>query len=341
MSQKEHPFAPFVRQLGRGRHGARPLSEDEAYRAMLMIFEGDVAPEQLGAFLMLIRIREETPQELAGFVRAARESIRLPVSGPAVQLDWSSYAGKRRQLPWFILSALLLADSGVTVFMHGLAGHGGDGRVYTPAGIESLGIPLCKSLDEAAQRMQQEKFAFLALAELSPTLNMMIELRQLLGLRSPINSVVRMLNPFNAPYLIQGIFHPSYKDIHQQAGLLLQQPHLAVLKGEGGEIERNPDAACVVETVHEGAVGSEQWPALFEQRHLKDEAMDVRRLGALWRGEIDDEYGAAAVLGTVAIALKFLGQADTMEFAEQQARQIWERRAKGKYADPNLTQIFL
>lgn len=333
MSQNEHPFAPFVRQLGRGRHGARPLAEEEAYRAMRMILANEVAPEQLGAFLMLIRIREETPQELAGFVRAARESLGLTTPNSTVQIDWSSYAGKRRQLPWFILSALLLAGSGVRVFMHGVGGRN-DGRVYTPSAIQSLGIPLCDSLDEATDRLYADNFAFLPLDRLSPALNMMLELRQLLGLRSPINSVVRMLNPFSAPYLIQGIFHPGYKDIHQQAGLLLKQSHLAVLKGEGGEIERNPDVVCDVATLHNGIIASEQWPSLFDQRHLKDETMDVYRLGGLWRGDIEDEYGLATVIGTTAVVLKFIGQAETITLADSQARQLWERREKEKY--PNL-----
>ena len=48
----------------------------------------------------------------------------------AVDLDWSSYAGKRKHLPWFILSALLLAENGIRVFMHGSDGHTA-GRIYT------------------------------------------------------------------------------------------------------------------------------------------------------------------------------------------------------------------
>lgn len=62
-----------------------------------------VEPEQLGAFLMLLRIKEETPAEVAGFVRAAKRRFTLPEPKPVVDLDWSSYAGKRRQLPWFLL----------------------------------------------------------------------------------------------------------------------------------------------------------------------------------------------------------------------------------------------
>ena len=104
----EHPFAQYVRILGKGKNGSRPLTTDEAYESFRMIMADEVEPEQLGAFLMLMRVKEEEPEELAGFIRAVRETLDIPTNAPRVDLDWSSYAGKRRQLPWFILSSLLL-----------------------------------------------------------------------------------------------------------------------------------------------------------------------------------------------------------------------------------------
>lgn len=322
---REHPFAEYIRILGKGRHGSKTLSQEQAYAAMKMILAGEALPMQIGAFLMLIRVREETGEETAGFVAAARESLAIPDDAPAVRLDWSSYAGKRRHLPWFVLAALLLARNGVSVFMHGIGGRD-DGRVYTPDALASLGIRECKSLPEAARAIKEQNFAFATLSHISPAIDRLINLRPLLGLRSPINTVARMLNPFRAPVLMQGIFHPGYLEIHQAAALLLRQPHMAVLKGEGGEIERNPDSPCVVKTVHEGVAQEEEWPAMFGARHLKDQSMDIQRLGALWRGDIEDEYGAAAVVGTTAIALKALGQANTVEAARALAADLWKRR---------------
>ena len=115
----EHPFAQYVRILGKGKTGSRSLNETEAKQAMGMILRGDVEDVQLGAFLMLLRVKEESHEELAGFVKAARDDISAPAI--AVDIDWASYAGKRRQLPWYLLAALALADSGLRVFMHGAA----------------------------------------------------------------------------------------------------------------------------------------------------------------------------------------------------------------------------
>lgn len=322
---QEHPFAQYVRVLGKGRHGSRALSQQEAYEAMRLILTNEAQPIQIGAFLMLMRVKEETPEEVAGFVQAVRTTLTVPAN-VQVDVDWSSYAGKRRQLPWFILAALLLAENGIKVFMHGTEGHT-PGRIYTRETLQALGIPVASSLEDAAAQLAATNFAYLPLALLSPKLQDIIELRPLLGLRSPVHTVARMINPFQAPYLVQGIFHPGYRDIHQQAALALGQPYAAVFKGEGGEFERNPDQPCLVKTVREGVLAEEEWPALFKgPRHLKDETMDVRRLATLWRGEMEDEYAVATITGTAAIILKMMGRADSMDSAEALARTMWKAR---------------
>ncbi|MBR9883045.1 MAG: glycosyl transferase, partial [Oceanospirillales bacterium] len=47
---QEHPFAQYVRILGKGKKGSRSLTRDEARDAMGMILDGGIRPEQLGAF---------------------------------------------------------------------------------------------------------------------------------------------------------------------------------------------------------------------------------------------------------------------------------------------------
>ncbi len=317
-----HPFAEFIRILGKGKKGARDLTQDEAYRAMCMILNNEIEPEQLGAFLMLMRIKEETAEELVGFVRAARES--LP-SIACADLDWSTYAGKRRHLPWFLLAALLLANNGIKIFMHGSAGQT-EGRLYTEEVLHHLGLTAAHSFQEAAQHLQQQHFCYLALQRISSKLYEIIELRNLMGLRSPVHTLVRLLNPSNAPYSIQGIFHPSYRGVHQQAAAQLGQQHMAVLKGEGGETERNPDMECLVQSVHDGILSDELWPALFARRHMKAEVLDPQALLTVWQGDQKDEFAIASITGTCAVALRLLGKASSIEAAQILANQYWENR---------------
>jgi anthranilate phosphoribosyltransferase len=327
----EHPFAEYIRILGKGKKGSRPLTQDEAYQAMSMIMADQVLPIQLGAFLMLMRVKEETPEELAGFAQAARESFNIAGNAVKVDLDWSSYAGKRRHLPWFLLSALLLAENGITVFMHGASGHT-TGRLYTENMLGYLGLKCANSIEDAKLQLEQQQFSYLSLEHFCPKLHDIIELRPILGLRSPVHTLVRLLNPFNANYSIQGIFHPGYRPVHQQAAALLNQPHMAVLKGEGGETERNPDMECLVQSVHNGELSDENWPALFERRHVKPELLEPEQLSLIWQGKMEDEFAQASIIGTAAIALKLLGKADTREQAQQLATDYWLGRDKQKYS---------
>ncbi len=324
LTEAEHPFAEFIKILGKGKKGARPLTQDEAYRAMQMILAGEVLPIQLGAFLMLMRIKEETCEELAGFVQAARESLALETQ-VHVDLDWSSYAGKRRHLPWFLLSTFLLAENGIKVFMHGAGGHT-QGRVYTENVLQALGVNPARSLSEAGQQLQASNFSYVSLEHICQPLYDMINLRPVMGLRSPVHTLVRLLNPFQASHSIQGIFHPSYRQVHQKAALLLGERNMAVLKGEGGETERNPDVECLVQSVCNGELIDELWPALFARRHMKADALNPEELAAVWRGERDDEFAEVTVIGTAAVALKLLGRADSQEQAQSLAQAYWAGR---------------
>jgi anthranilate phosphoribosyltransferase len=329
ITQPTHAFAEFIKILGKGKRGSCSLTQDEAYRAMTMMLNREVEPEQLGAFLMLMRIKEETCEELAGFVQAARESLPLPST--EIDLDWSSYAGKRRHLPWFILSVLLLAENGIKVFMHGSGGHT-ENRIYTETVLKTLGIKTAESFKESIGQLKTQNFSYLPLRYFCPVLYEMIELRSLMGLRSPVHTLVRLLNPLNANYTIQGIFHPSYRDVHQQAALLIGQQNMAVLKGEGGETERNPDAECLVKSVVNGQLEEELWLPLFNRRHPKADSLDPNELIKVWQGKKENEFAQATIISTLAIALKILEKVNTQQQAHKLATEYWIRRNKQRFS---------
>lgn len=324
----EHPFAPFVRILGKGKTGSRSLDRDEARQAMGMILRGEVEELQLGAFLMLLRVKEESAGELAGFVEAARESIAAPADC-RVDLDWASYAGKKRQLPWFLLSCLAMADQGVRIFMHGASGHT-QGRLYTEQVLESLGIAVARDWQTVSSQLDQQQFSFMPLSSLCPPLQQIIDFRNYLGLRSPVHTLSRLLNPLHAPCSMQSIFHPSYADTHQQAAALLGQPHAAVFKGEGGEIERKPEATCVVKRVDDGCLSEQTWQKLTDGRQPQPESLDIGEMRAIWRGEAGNSYAELAITGTMAIALSLLGRAPSQQEALATAEQWWQQRDRSR-----------
>jgi len=326
-SVRPHPFSRFVAILGRGKTKQRNLTYQESLEAMLMILDGKVLPEQIGAFLMLLRLKEEAPEEIAGFAQAVRNRLELPESPPQVDLDWSSYAGKRIQLPWFVLAVLTLVAKGTRVVMHGTEGHT-PGRLYTREVIEMLGLPVVSDLTEAAAQVEETGFAYIPLEAMSPVLRHLIELRPVFGLRSPVHSFTRMINPFCAPTMMQGIFHRGFMDIHAGAARILKQPRAAVFRGEGGEIERRPNKPTQVW----GTTGSaepvvETWPMLLPDAHQPaDDNMDRRRLVQVWAGTDEDPYATASVVGTLAVTLRATGRAGSVEEAETLARELWGAR---------------
>jgi anthranilate phosphoribosyltransferase len=330
--QEPHPFAAFLRTIGRGSNVGRPLDEAEAEAAFDMILAGKLEPIQLGAFLLVLRYRTEAPSELAGFVRSARKSYASSGT-PAADLDWPSYADRHKQLPYFTLAAKLLAGAGVRILMHGIKG---EGPATTRAAVAALGLPTVSSFEGASEALDRQNFCYLPLEDFCPKLANLFELRPLLGLRTPVNSLARELNPTLAPAQIQGVFHPTYLPLHAETALLLGQPSSTIFKGGGGEAQRNPDKPCRTLVIDNGQQRELVWPALQdgESYPWRNEPLDVARLSALWAGDGEDPAPVDAVIGTAAMALDMLGRASGPNEAEAVARELWAERDRLSVRSP-------
>jgi anthranilate phosphoribosyltransferase len=319
----EHPFAQYVRILGKGKTGSRSLSFEEAYQAFSMILKGEVLDVQLGAFLMLLRVKEESVDELAGFVQATRDQLNFQQL--EVDLDWSSYAGKRKHYPWFLLAALTLAHHSYKIVMHGASGHTIN-RVYTEQVLQYLGYEICQNEQDVRDHLQQHNFAFLPLEAISPMLSELISLRNVMGLRSPIHTLARLINPFNAKATLQAIFHPAYRTSHQHTASRLGYQNSAVIKGEGGEFERNPDAKTLICGIKHGELYEHELPKLTPDRSPIEEELDLAIFKAVWLGEQSHEYGEMAVVETMGIALYTMGAVNNYDEAMVKAKELWESR---------------
>ncbi|WP_296278019.1 glycosyl transferase family protein [uncultured Acinetobacter sp.] len=319
----EHPFAQYVRIIGKGKNGARSLTYDEAYHAFSMILKNEVLDVQLGAFLMLLRVKEESVDELAGFVQATKDQLNFqPLN---VDLDWSSYAGKRKHYPWFLLAALTLAKHGYNIVMHGASGHTIN-RIYTEQVLEYLGYPICQNEQQVAEQLKTQHFAYLPLEVISPILSELISLRNVMGLRSPIHTLARLINPFNAKATLQAIFHPAYRSSHQQAAFKLGYQNSAVIKGEGGEFERNPDAKTLICGIKDGELYEYELPKLTNNRSPVEEELDLAVFKAVWDGSQHHEYGEVAVIETIGIALYTMGVVSNFDEAMVKAKNLWMTR---------------
>ena len=332
MSQ-DHPFAQYVRAIGKGPNMWRHLDFAEAKSAMTMILTGQADPLQIGAFLLLLRRKGETGEEFAGMAAAARDLFGARSPSVDIDFDWPSYADRHRQQPWFILAAILLADQGYKVLMHGIAGYS-EGYAPTRPALSLLGIPLVTSLGAAEQAFEAENLVYVGLESFCPELDKLFELRPYLGVRTAVNTFARDLNPFNAPCQMQGVFHPPYKQGHLQTGQVLGQKNAMIFKGGGGEVMRNPMKPARVDAILNDEVSEIVWPALTDNTTYKwrEEDLSPGQLLQLWQGELNLEVPQKGVIGTLSVALKMKYPQDSLEDLDQRAREIWESRDRARFS---------
>ena len=306
-------LAPYVQILGRGPGRSRSLTQGETAAAMQIMLSGGAEREAVGALLMLLRMKSETAEEIAGLASAARHSIGCL---PQVDLDWPSYAaGRTRGLPWFLLSAKLVARAGYRVLLHGW--NGPDAAVRT--GVDALGIATAE-IDTA---LDHDGIAYLPLETLSPALFDLLNLRDVLGLRSCMNTVCRMLNPAGAGASVQGVFHPSYRLLQADAAQLLGWSALSVIKGGGGEFERHPGKSIAAFGLRDAAGWQATVPAVIDNvARLADGPKADTTLSDLWTGRTDDPFATAIVLGTAELAFDALG----VRYPRALAQTLWVER---------------
>lgn len=323
-------FAEFTRIIGRGPTLSRPLTRNEAAEAMRLVLNEEVEPVQLGGFLLTLRQRGETAQEMTGFVDAVRAQLKRhsAISSTVVpDIDWPSYADKHRQQPWFILSALLLAERGIKVLMHGIDGEHVHCAPTRPA-LQTLGIAPATSLDQAAARLISENFVYIGLEDMTPEVERLFHLIPLLGVRSIANTFVRAINPLGAANVMVGVVHAPYRSLHQETLGLLGQKNAAVFKGLGGEAQRNPYKSVRVATLINGINGFEDWPAVLtgEPFIWHEDKLAPERIAALWRGELSHPAAEASVISTAAIGLRLFDATLSRTDALDSAAAMWRTR---------------
>ncbi|MHA6264818.1 glycosyl transferase family protein [Arenibacterium sp. CAU 1754] len=309
-------LADHVRTLGRGPGRSRSLTEAEAHDAMRLMLSGTAAPEAVGALLMLLRMKGETAGEIAGLARAAQAGApRID----AVDLDWPTYAaGRTRGAPWFLFSATTVAQAGHRVLLHGW--NGADRKVRD--GLEAAGIATARTAEEANQLLDRRGIAYLPLETLHPGLFRLLTLREVLGLRSCINTVCRMLNPGRAQASVQGVFHPSYRLLQADAAARLGWTSLSVIKGGGGEFERHPSKQIEAFGLRQGRHWNSTLPALVDEtRRLA--AASAPPLSAAQDTQALPAFETHTIVGTAALALDTLGQAN----AAKRAAALWRASA--------------
>ena len=205
-------IAAYIKEIGRGKEGARPLTTSQAHDLFCQVLDGRVTDLEVGAFALAMRIKGETDDELAGFVQATHERcLALPVPEAPGVVVLPSYNGARKLPNLTALLAAVLARAGVAVLVHGPVED--PARVTTAQVFDALGWSRCATSDDVSAAWQAGRPAFIDIDTLCPGLARLLAVRWTIGLRNPAHTVAKLLCPWPAGVSSVQVInhtHPEY-----------------------------------------------------------------------------------------------------------------------------------
>jgi anthranilate phosphoribosyltransferase len=220
----------YIKEIGRGKDGARPLTREQATDLLGQVLDGTVTDLEVGAFCLAMRIKGETPDEMAGFLEAVRSRTKLIPDGAAPVVVLPSYNGARKLPLLTPLLALLLAREGLAVLIHGTPTE--NSRVF----VSELLLALEIHAQSAPKSIAPGELAFIPTEVLCPALKRLLDVRRVVGLRNPAHSLVKLMNPCRGKALIVSSYtHPEYA-VSMAQTLELTQTSAMLLRGTEGEV---------------------------------------------------------------------------------------------------------
>ena len=195
----------YIKIIGRGKDGARALPREQAADLLGQVLDGAVGDLEIGAFCLAMRIKGETPEEMAGFLDAVHQRLNLLPASDSATIVLPSYNGARKLPVLTPLLALLLAREGLSVLVHGTPTE--SSRVFVSEVLLALDIRALTAINSIA--LGEVVFAPTEL--LCPALKRLLDVRRVVGLRNPAHSLVKLMNPVAGKSLVVSSYtHPEY-----------------------------------------------------------------------------------------------------------------------------------
>ena len=223
-------ISQYIKEIGRGKQGARSLNREQAADLFGQVLDGTVTDLEIGGFCLAMRIKGETPQEMAGFLDAAYARLNRVPAGDEPLVVLPSYNGARKLPVLTPLLALLVARRGLPVLIHGTATE--SSRVFVPHVLQALDIHALP----AVRAIAPGEAAYLPTELLSPGLKRLLDVRRAVGLRNSSHSLVKLMNPSAGPAVIVSSYtHPEYA-MSMGAVFELMGSTALLLRGTEGEV---------------------------------------------------------------------------------------------------------
>lgn len=231
----------------------RDLTREEACEVMDEIMGGDATQAQIGGFLIALRMKGETADEIAGCALAMRSHV-LHVEPQRDDLVDTAGTGGDGAGTFNIstAAALVAAASGAGVAKHGnraVSSASGSADV-----LEALGLNIELSPDQIARSIDELGFGFLYAPAHHPAMRHAAPVRKELATRTVFNLLGPLTNPAGAPSQIVGVYAPELAPIMAHVLSQLEARRAFVVHGAGGIDELSPIGPNVVYEVIGGDV---------------------------------------------------------------------------------------
>jgi anthranilate phosphoribosyltransferase len=255
-TQENIAAARFIKEIGRGRKGARSMTREDAKMLYGAMLDGRVSDLEMGAIVLAMRIKGESVDEIAGFLAAAEESFALLPAPPGeyAPVLIPSYNGARKMANLTPLLAMLLAREGVPVLVHGVTRD--PGRVTTAEIMVAMGLPLATGLADTQVAQVLGQPAFMPIEALAPKMAHLLSLRRILGVRNSTHTLVKILQPYQGPALrLVSYTHPEYLEMLGEYFTTAAPPERGdafLMRGTEGETVANANRANQIDWFHAG-----------------------------------------------------------------------------------------
>ncbi len=253
---------PYIAKVMQHQH----LSASEAEEAMHIIMTGNATQAQIGGYLVALRMKGETVDEIAGSARAMRAEashISLELGGDPL-LDTAGTGGDGAHT--FNIStaaAFVLAGAGCKVAKHG--NRAASSKCGSADVLGALGVNLDLTPEQVAQCIEQVGIGFLFAPKFHPAMKHAVGPRRELGQRTIFNLLGPLTNPAGATHQLIGVYEPA-----------LTQPLAEVLGELGGQ------AAAVVHGfggLDELTTNGPNRVSQLQDGHVRTYELDGRDLG--------------------------------------------------------------
>jgi anthranilate phosphoribosyltransferase len=264
--------------------GGTPLTRAEAREAFDVMMSGDATPSQIGGFLMALRVRGETVDEITGAVEIMREKM-LPVEAPADAIDIVGTGGDASgSYNISTCAAFVAAGAGLKVAKHGnraLSSRSGAADV-----LMALGVKIDVAPEKISECIGEAGLGFMFAPAHHSSMKFVGPSRVELGTRTIFNLLGPLSNPARARRQVTGVFSKQWVEPLAQVLQNLGSEACWICHGEGGMDEIVPTGTTWISELKDGKITS--FALTPEDAGLKRSAFDQLKGG-------DAEHNADAL----------------------------------------------